>query len=84
MFSYIEMHLQTIFCESLKNFFARYALACIAYELFTGQRPFDTNNDVIAMFKHLNDEPPPPNQINPDVPEHISQAIGKRTRRPFP
>src|SRR5437588_3736289 len=54
----------------------QYALGCIAYELFTGQRPF-TGNPAELMYKHINENPIPPRQLNPNVPEHIEQAILK-------
>ena len=54
----------------------QYALGCIAYELFTGQRPF-TGNPAELMYKHINENPIPPKQLNPNVPEHMEQAILK-------
>src|SRR5437588_4429487 len=54
----------------------QYALGCIAYELFTGQRPF-TGNAAELMYKHINEDPIAPRQLNSDLPEHIEQAILK-------
>lgn len=55
----------------------QYALGCIAYELFTGHKPF-TAPDFFAMgFKHLTDNPVAPTQLNPALPMHIEQAILK-------
>ena len=55
----------------------RYALGCIAYELFTGCKPF-TAPDFFAMaFKHLTEQPIRPTQLNPRLPMHIEQAILK-------
>lgn len=55
----------------------QYALGCIAYELFTGHKPF-TAPDFFAMgFKHLTDNPVAPTQLNPALPIHIEQAILK-------
>src|SRR6185312_2718195 len=55
----------------------QYALGCIAYELFTGHKPF-TAPDFFAMgFKHLIDNPVAPTQLNPALPVHIEQAILK-------
>ncbi len=54
-----------------------YALGCIAYELFTGHKPF-TAPDIISMgFKHMTETPVAPRQLNPKVPVHIEQAILK-------
>ncbi len=55
----------------------QYALACIAYELFTGQIPFDGGSPVALMFQHLNEAPLSPSQINPAVPATVEQAILK-------
>jgi serine/threonine protein kinase len=66
----------------------QYALACIAYELLTGQKPF-TAPDVIALgFKHLMEQALPPQQLNPRLPEHIDKAIiralSKERKQRFP
>ncbi len=55
----------------------QYALACIAYELFTGRVPFDGGSSVALMFQHLNEAPLPPSQINPAVPATVERAILK-------
>ena len=55
----------------------QYALGCIAYELLTGQEPFTAESPAEIMHKHMYEEPQPPNQHNPLLPEHISQAILK-------
>jgi serine/threonine protein kinase len=53
----------------------QYALGCIAYELFTGHKPFEAPDFIAMGFKHLMDIPIPPHQLNPSVPMHIEQAI---------
>ena len=59
----------------------QYALGCIAYELFTGQKPFAIPLDARAdevfawYFQHSQVEPVPPTKLNPNLPEHIEQAI---------
>ncbi len=53
----------------------QYALGCIAYELFTGTRPFNAP-DIFAMgFKHLSEAPVPPTQLNPQLSAPIEEAI---------
>ncbi|HEY6286743.1 MAG TPA: serine/threonine-protein kinase [Ktedonobacteraceae bacterium] len=55
----------------------QYALACIAYELFTGQVPF-TSSDFFALgFKHLTENAIAPTQLNPALPVTIEVAILK-------
>ena len=55
----------------------QYALGCIAYELFTGQRPFSAPDFFAIGFKHLTDHPVAPTQLNPQLPKHIERAILK-------
>ena len=65
--------------EQFEGFASRrsdqYALACIAYELFTGQPPFNAGHPIALWNKHQNEQPRPLTEINPAVPEHIEQAI---------
>src|SRR6266566_5022143 len=55
----------------------QYALGCIAYELFTGRRPFIASSYVAFLYKHVMEVPTPPTHYNPQLPEHIEQAILK-------
>jgi serine/threonine protein kinase len=55
----------------------QYALGVVAYELFTGRRPF-YGPDFIALATAHDSQPPLPlGQINPDIPEHIEIAVLK-------
>jgi tetratricopeptide (TPR) repeat protein len=53
----------------------QYALGVIAYELLTGQKPFVASEVVALMYKHLMEQPAPPRQFNPNLPEYVEQAI---------
>lgn len=55
----------------------QYSLGCIAYELFTGQRPFDASDFIAMGFKHTTENPPPPGEVNPQLPGQIGQVILK-------
>jgi serine/threonine protein kinase len=55
----------------------QYALGCVAYELVTGQRPFTALDWRALAFKHANEEPIPPSQFVPQLPQHIEAAILK-------
>ncbi len=53
----------------------QYALGCIAYELFTGHRPFIAPDSIAMGFKHMTETPMALTQFNPQLPEHIERAI---------
>ncbi|MDQ6661326.1 MAG: serine/threonine protein kinase, partial [Chloroflexota bacterium] len=55
----------------------QYALACIAYELFTGHQPFTDPDFFTLAFKHLTENPTPPTQLNPYLPVATEQVILK-------
>ncbi len=55
----------------------QYALGCIAYELLTGQRPFDAPDFIALWYKHAHEQPLPPTQLNPNLPEYMEQALLK-------
>ncbi len=55
----------------------QYALGCIAYELFTGSRPFNAPDFVAMAFQHATVPPIPPRQLNAQLPLYIEQAILK-------
>jgi serine/threonine-protein kinase len=52
-----------------------YALGVVAYELFTGQRPFRHPQPVPLMFLHVQQAPVPPTTLCPQVPAPIEQVI---------
>lgn len=53
----------------------QYALACIAYELLTGQPPFMAKHAVTIGKMHQSKVPLPPSEINPAIPHYMEQAI---------
>ena len=53
----------------------QYALACIAYELLTGQPPFMAKHAVTIGKMHQAKAPLPPSEINPAIPPYMEQAI---------
>ena len=55
----------------------QYAFGCIAYELFTGSRPFTAPDFVSMGFKHASELPIPPTQLNSYLAPHIEQAVLK-------
>lgn len=55
----------------------QYSLACIAYELVTGQQPFRSETFYSIGYKHLTEAPTPPSQLNPSLPATVEQVILK-------
>jgi len=55
----------------------QYGLGCIAYELFTGSKPFNAPDFFALGYKHLTEYPIAPTQFNPQLPKYIEQAIFK-------
>ena len=59
-----------------------YALGVVMYEMVTGKIPFDGDNPVSIAMKHVHEQPVPPRNLNPDVPENLEavilRALGKR------
>lgn len=58
-----------------------YSLGIILYELITGCVPFSGESAISIGFKHINDEPTPPSQINPRVGAELEQIILKSLRK---
>ncbi|GCE06702.1 serine/threonine-protein kinase [Dictyobacter aurantiacus] len=53
----------------------QYALACMAYEMLSGRRPFAGSDVATLMQKHLHEEPVPPSQLVNGLSPSIDQAI---------
>ena len=55
-----------------------YSTGVVAYELLVGQVPFsDTETPVAILLRHVNDPPPPPRSIKPDLDEGIEAWLLK-------
>ncbi len=52
-----------------------YSLGIMLYQLATGQLPFDIKSPTDAVMKHINEEPPSPQQIRPGVPAAVATVI---------
>lgn len=54
-----------------------YSLGVVIYEMTTGRLPFDAESPVAVALKHIQEEPIPPKQINPKIPESLNNLILK-------
>ncbi len=66
-----------------------YSLACVLFELITGNPPFGAREDKIEkMYAHMRDEPPRLRVMRPDVPAEldlvVERALSKDPAERFP
>jgi PAS domain S-box-containing protein len=54
-----------------------YSLGVTFYEILTRKLPFESNEPMEIVHAHLAKQAIPPSQVNPDIPEVISQIITK-------
>ncbi|MEX1358477.1 MAG: Stk1 family PASTA domain-containing Ser/Thr kinase [Gaiellaceae bacterium] len=52
-----------------------YSVGVVLYELLTGKVPFTGESPVEIAMKHLSDTPPPPSELNPEVPEDLDMIV---------
>ncbi len=52
-----------------------YALGLILYEMFTGKPTFHGPTPVSVVIKHIQEQPTPPREFKPMLPEHIERTI---------
>jgi HEAT repeat protein/tRNA A-37 threonylcarbamoyl transferase component Bud32 len=53
-----------------------YSLGVIMYELFTGRPPY-TGDEMAVLFQHVEGNPVPPRQTNPELPPALEEMILK-------
>ena len=60
-----------------------YSMGIILYQMVTGELPFDTETgEVISIiYQHLEKEPEPPRNLNPNIPEAVERVILKALQK---
>ncbi|HXV89972.1 MAG TPA: Ig-like domain-containing protein [Gemmatimonadales bacterium] len=53
----------------------QYSLGIVAYEMLTGQVPFQADSVMGVMWQHFNDPPRPIRELRPDCPPEIEAAV---------
>ncbi|MCL5952598.1 MAG: protein kinase [Chloroflexi bacterium] len=54
-----------------------YSLGVVAYEALTGSTPFQGNDPMAILYKHVNELPPPMSQSGAKVPPSVETAVLK-------
>ncbi len=55
----------------------RYALACVAFELLTGHRPFERDTMTAELAAHVNEPPPSVHRVAPALPASLDQVFAR-------
>lgn len=54
-----------------------YSLGAVMYEMATGRVPFEADNSVGIAVMHIQDDPVPPKELNPNLSDHLNAIIMK-------
>ncbi len=54
-----------------------YSLGCVLYELLVGRPPFSGDTPVAIAYKHVQESPVPPRQLNAELPPAIEAIVLK-------
>ncbi len=58
-----------------------YSLGVVMYEMLTGKVPFDADTPVSVALKHMQEEPIPAIQVNPNIPTAVNDIIMKALKK---
>ena len=58
-----------------------YSLGAVMYEMATGKVPFDADNSVGIAVMHIQDDPIPPRELNPNLSKHLNYIIMKLLKK---
>ncbi|GAA2617320.1 Stk1 family PASTA domain-containing Ser/Thr kinase [Actinomadura fulvescens] len=54
-----------------------YSTGCVLYELLTGKPPFTGDSPVAIAYQHVREEPIPPSQVDPEIPQWADAIVLK-------
>lgn len=64
-----------------------YALGVVVYEMLVGQLPFSADTPLAVLLKHMNDAPPKPHTVSPQLPMAVDlvleRALAKQPHERF-
>ena len=52
-----------------------YALGCLLHEMLSGQRAFDADDEIALMYQHLEDDPQPLRELDPEIPAELERLV---------
>ncbi|GAB3497332.1 Stk1 family PASTA domain-containing Ser/Thr kinase [Nocardiopsis coralliicola] len=52
-----------------------YSTGCLLYELLTGGPPFTGDSPVAIAYQHVREDPVPPSQVDPEIPEWLDAVV---------
>ena len=58
-----------------------YSLGVVMYEMLTGRVPFDADTPVSVALKHMQEEPKPAIEVNPNIPSAVNDIIMKALKK---
>ena len=54
-----------------------YSLGCVLYECLTGTPPFRKETEVAVIWAHVQEEPPPPSSLRPELSPGLDAVVAK-------